>query len=272
MVNNIDEFLEQYPNLKMLTAEGGFKKVFKGTHPMYGDIVVKKGKFSSSDKTIRERTKREFEALKAVDSRYYPTQYDFYIDDQEFVIVEEFIEGGTLASQMSKYTGNEGKIIIFFNELIDALSIIWSEKIVHRDLKPANIMIRLDQSPCVIDLGVARFIDKPGLTKTILGVPGTPYYAAPEQLNNQRLRVDIRTDFFILGIVLLEMYLGKHPFKTTIYEQDIIPNIQQGIYHMPSSASNAFQHLAGKMLKVKRHERWNSYDKLKEVLIQNWNL
>ena len=270
MMPNINSFLVKYPNLEELTTSGGFKDVYKGTHSDYGDIVVKKGKISTHD--IRERTKREVEALKAIDSKYYPKQYDFYIDEDNFVIVEEFIAGGTLASQIGNYKGDESKIIIFFDKLIDALDLIWAKNIVHRDLKPANIMIRPDGTPCVIDLGVARFIDDPALTKTAVGVPGTINYAAPEQLNNQRLRVDIRTDFFILGIVLLEMYLGRHPFNTTKYQDDLIYNIRNGKYIQPEQASEHFRKLIKKLLEVQPYNRWNNYTQIKNMLIQNWTL
>jgi serine/threonine-protein kinase len=37
-------------------------------------------------------------------------------------------------------------------------------------------------------------------------------YASPEQLTNNKNLIDPRTDFFELGIITLELFLGVHPY------------------------------------------------------------
>jgi serine/threonine protein kinase len=87
------------------------------------------------------------------------------------------------------------------------------KKLVHRDIKPANIMFRADGTPVLTDFGIVRMLDQPTLTQAFLNMgPGTPAYASPEQLNNDKALIDWRTDQFDLAIVLAECLLGHHPF------------------------------------------------------------
>jgi len=82
--------------------------------------------------------------------------------------------------------------------------------ILHRDLKPANVMLRDDNSPVLIDFGLARrSMDESGTTG-IGQVLGSPYYISPEQAQGQR--VDARTDLYSLGVMFYEMLTGERPY------------------------------------------------------------
>jgi len=99
--------------------------------------------------------------------------------------------------------------------LIDAVSHIASLDLVHRDLKPENIMFREDgATPVIVDFGMVRMLSETSITESWQPRgPGTPFYAAPEQLNNDKHLIDWRTDQYALGILLAEATFGYHPFK-----------------------------------------------------------
>jgi len=65
-------------------------------------------------------------------------------------------------------------------------------------------------------------LDEPTLTRGFAQMgPGTPAYAAPEQLNNEKAQIDWRTDQFGLAVVLAECLTGHHPFQlpnTSLYD------------------------------------------------------
>jgi eukaryotic-like serine/threonine-protein kinase len=251
---------------------GGQKNVQLAEHPKVGLVVIKKGAIKSF--ISLERIKREIDLLSELKSEFYPQQYHFNIDikTKEFEIVEDYIEGTTLREAMKSFSSVE-RIFSLLNSLIKGLSIIWDRNIVHRDLKPENIIIRENGEPCIIDLGIARFLDLEALTKTIAPMgPCTPIYASPEQLTNNKNIIDHRTDFFCLGIISLELYLGVHPFDPTYLENhfSIVENILQNKFLLETKdvkADERMRELAAKTLRSQPFERFRNY-KLFQAFIE----
>src|SRR6266568_1488240 len=100
-------------------------------------------------------------------------------------------------------------------KLIGAVAHVASHGLVHRDLKPDNIMFRGDGEPVIVDFGLVRDLSQSSLTKTwLLQGPGTPYFSAPEQLNNEKQLIDWRTDQFALGLVLGICATAIHAYAT----------------------------------------------------------
>lgn len=250
---------------------GGQKNVQLAEHPALGLVVIKKGAIKSF--TSLERIKREIELLSELKSEFYPQQYHFNIDikTKEFEIVEDYIEGTTLRDSIKSFTTVE-QIFTLLIELVKGLSIIWDRNIVHRDLKPENIIIRKNGSPCIIDLGIARFLDLEALTKTIAPLgPCTPIYASPEQLTNNKNIIDQRTDFFCLGIISLEMFLGVHPFNPTYLENhfSIVENILQNNFLIETKQIERDERIvefAAKTLQLQPYNRFRNYHLLQLFL------
>lgn len=242
--------------------EGGQKLVYLAEHKEFGKLVIKKGKIHSY--TFLERIKREVTFLKTLDSPYYPKQhhFNFNIDmtSDEFEIIEDYIEGAPLRQKMDEFNSLD-KILKLLYELINGLSVIWGKNIVHRDLKPENIIIRPDGTPCIIDLGIARFLELESLTNDFAPIgPCTPAYAAPEQLANYKHLIDPRTDFFSLGVIALELYLGKHPFdKQNKYS--IAENIMRNEYIVETDLvkpNDVLTKLANNTLQTQSYERFRN--------------
>jgi len=67
--------------------------------------------------------------------------------------------------------------------------------------------------PVLTDFGIVRILGEHSLTQDFMAQgPGTPMYAAPEQLLNEKSSIDWRTDQFGLALVLSELILGHHAF------------------------------------------------------------
>jgi len=130
--------------------------------------------------------------------------------------VFEYIAGRDLRTQM-KDTGPLalGKARHYIRQIGQGLSYIHDCGIIHMDIKPENIIITPMDTIKIIDFGLARRLGAADVLQEDFTRPhGTPYYAAPEQL--EHYRDDPRTDLYSLAIVLYEMLTGELPFERTL--------------------------------------------------------
>ena len=129
--------------------------------------------------------------------------------------VEEFLGGGTLSMRLAAGSMKPSEVFELGIALIDAVAHIANLELVHRDLKPDNIMFREDGStPVVVDFGLVRDLGASSLTHTfVMQGPGTPLFAPPEQLMNDKGLIDWRADQFSLGVVLSLCAFGAHPYQ-----------------------------------------------------------
>lgn len=91
------------------------------------------------------------------------------------------------------------------SRLAEALAHLHEHSLVHGDIKPTNALVDESGHIVLIDLGVARHLDEPGV-----GMRGTPGYLAPEVLRGQA--PDFASDLWSLGAVLYGLLAGNPPF------------------------------------------------------------
>jgi serine/threonine protein kinase len=140
----------------------------------------------------------------------------FYLDGVQFLLsVEEFLPGGTLSSRLQRGLLNGTEALGIGRQLVSAVAHIASHDLVHRDIKPDNILFRADGvTPVIVDFGLVRDLVRTSLTQTwLMRGPGTPYFAPPEQLRNEKAMIDWRSDQFSLGVVLALAAFGFHPYQ-----------------------------------------------------------
>merc|ERR1712226_1001612 len=100
--------------------------------------------------------------------------------------------------------------------------------IVHRDLKPENVMFATpgeDSSIRIIDFGLSRH--DVGVMKTKVG---TPYYIAPEVLNEEYTK---SCDIWSIGVIAYMLLCGYPPFKGDS-NKDILESVKAGHFDFPS--------------------------------------
>lgn len=172
-------------------------------------------------KQISIETAAVYNRLKNVVNRNITRVYDVACDGNKGIVIEEFINGMTLAEYMDQVgVMKEGEVCAMVLELCNALSQIHQMGVVHRDIKPENIMISNDGITKLIDFGIARVI-KEGQTQdtTILGTEG---YAAPEQCGYAQ--TDARSDIYAVGVLMNKMLTGMLPAQC-LYSASPVGNI-----------------------------------------------
>lgn len=128
--------------------------------------------------------------------------------DGMVAVVEEYIEGDSIAFLLEGALFNPAEARKITLQLCNALWVLHKLGAVHRDIKPENVMIRGSEA-VLIDFDASRIFKSENSTDTqILGTVG---YAAPEQYGITQ--TDERADIYSLGVLLNIMLTGKHPAK-----------------------------------------------------------
>ncbi|MBE6809530.1 MAG: serine/threonine protein kinase [Ruminococcaceae bacterium] len=150
-----------------------------------------------------------YKKLKSITHRNIPTVYDTLNFDDGQIVLEEFIDGITVAEvlEQGKYTYHGAKKIIL--AVCDALLVLRDMDIVHRDIKPENIMVTRSGDVQLIDFNAARIHKNEKQKDTV--ILGTIGYAPPEQYGISQS--DEKSDIYSLGVLLNVMLTGTHPSR-----------------------------------------------------------
>lgn len=197
-------------------AQGGQKEVFKGNHPVFGSIVIKRVQVGDSSLKV-ERLKREVKAVQRLKMIAVPPIFFSNCDEKdlvEFYIIEKYIPGLTLRMMLeNSKIWNTAEVVSFLGQMLNI--IIETEKIniIHRDIKPENIICDHAGKYWLLDFGISRHLDLDTITTDIpFGGPCTLGYAASEQFRNLKREIDSRTDLFSLGVVAYELLTGRNEY------------------------------------------------------------
>ncbi|MDE3228763.1 MAG: protein kinase [Chloroflexota bacterium] len=167
---------------------------------------------AAADSELSERFKREFELLSRISGPHVVAPVDFGEDKGVLFIVMDYVDGHTLKHAV--LTGGPfqpRRAIDVIEQSAAGVASAASRGVTHRDIKPQNLLLMVDGTVKLTDFGLARSHESKDITVTGFFV-GTPYYVAPEQVENSR-RVDTRADLYSLGCVFFELLTGRVPFE-----------------------------------------------------------
>ena len=137
---------------------------------------------------------------------------DFDQDGEMHYFVMEYVHGQSL-SQVLRERGRLplSEVFAIVRQIGAALAYAHAiPAVVHRDVKPSNILIEEETNRAVVtDFGLAK-LTRSAETKHTTGILGTLRYCAPEQLRGDP-ELDSRADIFSFGILLHELFSGRHP-------------------------------------------------------------
>ena len=139
-----------------------------------------------------------------------PEIYHVIDDEDDAVIIEEFINEDTLSERLQTtglFSLEEATAIII--RLCEILSQFHNAKspIIHRDIKPSNILVDSEGNITLIDFDASKFYESAKNKDTVL--MGTAGFAAPEQYGFAQS--DARTDIYALGVLYNVLLTGDLP-------------------------------------------------------------
>ncbi|MCT7970448.1 serine/threonine-protein kinase [Laspinema olomoucense] len=217
-------------------GHGGFGRTFLAVDediPSKPRCVVKQLFFQKGETQHIQKVKDLFyhEAVRLDDLGHHPqipSLLAHFEQNQRLYLVQEFIEGPTLSSELKqKGAYQEAEIRALLNDLLPVLTFIHARQIVHRDIKPANIIRRIGSDRpsfteqqsgqiVLIDFGIAKLLSATAMMQTGT-IIGSPEYMAPEQ---NRGKVVPATDLYSLGVTCLHLLTGMSPSHLYDANQD----------------------------------------------------
>ena len=160
--------------------------------------------------TDRERLLREARAASMLDHPNIGVIHGLEESgDRQFFIVMGYYEGMTLSEKLDRGVLPAREALDLAIQIARGLSAAHARNIVHRDIKPSNVIITPDNVAKIVDFGLARVVASASATQS-MSLTGTLPYMAPEQILGEP--VDQRSDVWALGVVLVQMLTGSHPF------------------------------------------------------------
>jgi serine/threonine protein kinase/tetratricopeptide (TPR) repeat protein len=213
--------------------------------------------------TDRERLVREARAASTLDHPNIGVIHGLEESaDHQFFIVMGYYEGETLSQKLTHGVVPAKEALDLAIQIAKGLSAAHSRNIVHRDIKPSNIIITNDGLVKIVDFGLARVVASASATQSI-SLTGTLPYMAPEQILGEP--VDQRSDVWALGVILVQMLTGSHPF--------VRPNTAAmtfAILNQPPAALDAVPEVARPVIyqtlsKKPAHRQANAAELLKDL-------
>jgi serine/threonine protein kinase len=222
-------------------SEGGTAYIYRGRNTRFNlDRVVKILKPSlTGEDDFYQRFRQEAQLTARLDHPNILRVFDTGEVDGYFYMEMEFIDGQTLREYLRSMPRiSEREILSIGIQLARALDYAHKAEIngpdgevmrgiLHRDIKPENVMITANKTVKLMDFGAAKPLSITSSTMQGM-IVGTFHYMSPEQLTGKCL--DMRSDFFSLGILLYELCIGQKPFAAENLTE-LIKKISSCKYH-----------------------------------------
>ena len=210
-------------------GEGGMGVVHLATQATLGrHVAVKTLRKGAGDQEAALRILREAWVTGALEHPNVVPVHDVGVDASGApVIVMKRIEGRVWSHLMrdgpeiARRFGATDPLEWNLRTLVSACNAVHfahSRGILHRDLKPDNVMIGEFGEVYVLDWGIAvSLVDDPSgrlpCASQATEIAGTPHYMAPEMLLGDPTAYSPRTDVYLLGAILYEIFAGEPPHK-----------------------------------------------------------
>jgi tetratricopeptide (TPR) repeat protein len=253
---------------------GGFGETYVACDtqlPGTPQCVVKKLKPQSNDPVTLQTARRLFDTEAQVlyqlgTHEQIPQLLAYFEENQEFYLVQEFIEGHDLGDELipGKIYSQE-QVISLLQEILEILKFVHQNKVIHRDINPRNILRSKHNNKLVlIDFGAVKQITTNVVTsqsQRFTVAIGTPGYIPSEQAQgNPRYSSDI----YALGIIGIQALTGIPPEQLE-YDQSTSEIIWRH-QTTANTVSDEFAEILDKMVRYDFRQRYHNASEANSAL------
>ncbi|KAM0756374.1 Pkinase-domain-containing protein [Meredithblackwellia eburnea MCA 4105] len=184
--------------------------VSQALHVPTGAVMAKKVVHIATSESTRKQILRELQIMHDCASPYIVSFYGAYLQDPHICMCMEFMDKGSLDNIYKKVGPIPepilGKIAL---AVVSGLTYLYEvHKIMHRDVKPSNVLLNSAGQIKICDFGVSGELIN-SVADTFVG---TSTYMSPERISGDPYSV--KSDVWSLGIMLVELALGRFPFSS----------------------------------------------------------
>lgn len=208
--------------IEAMIGEGSFGQVYKANDLHLNTPVAIKllhNKYAE-DEAVLDQFKQEILILRQLSHQNILRVHEYYQDNSHYFITMDWIDGELLSEKIKQGDLTFEQVKQYSLQVMSALDYAQNHEICHRDLKPENILIDQQDRLYLLDFGMAIFIE----SSQHQSFGGTPYYCAPEYLQNNDINVS--TDYYSLGVIIYEMCCRNLPYKAK--DKDALLTEKQG--------------------------------------------
>jgi DNA-binding response OmpR family regulator len=252
------EFIPGYI-IKMKIGESEKAVVYLATSISLGiNVALKVSKTLRDETASRQFLEREYTAIIAIRDPLVVQIYDYGVHAGFEYLAMEYLLRGDLKARMQAGV-KESEALRYVEQIAAALRVVHNAGLLHRDLKPPNVMLRDNDEIALIDFGLARALDGSSLSTRTGVLRGSPYYMSPEQAQGEQL--DVRSDFYSLGIMLYEMLAGRKPYTGATAMELLQQHVSSPLPPLPHSLAR-YEPLLQRLVAKNRNERFAKADEI----------
>ncbi|MBE9107332.1 serine/threonine protein kinase [Nostoc cf. edaphicum LEGE 07299] len=259
----IGKLLDHRYQVIRVLAMGGFGQTYiaQDTRRPGNPICVVKHLKPGTDPRVFDTAKRLFnseaETLEKLGNHdQIPRLLAYFDENQEFYLVQEYIEGHTLAEELIPgKRWSESQVVQLLQEVLEILEFVHHQGVIHRDIKPDNIIRRVSDNKLVlVDFGAVKQLRTQLVTvggqASATVVIGTPGYMPTEQGQGKPRP---NSDIYSLGIIAIQALTGLQP---TELQED--PETGEIIWRHSVTVNHGLAAVLSKMVRYHFKDRYQN--------------
>ncbi len=198
-------------------GEGGMSTVYRAQRADAAfdlEVVIKVVRHGLETEENLRRLRIERQILAGLDHPNISRLYDggTTVENLPYFVME-YVDGEPIDRFCDGHLLTLRERVELFTKVCRAVRYAHRQLVVHRDLKPANVLVTADGEPKLLDFGIAKLLQDPGVEEpaqtSVFLRRLTPDYASPEQIRGDLMTTS--SDVYSLGVMLYVLLVGALP-------------------------------------------------------------